>query len=60
MRSTSRKRSCPTSSAACSASMFSSWPDCAFVAGVKIGSGSSSDSRIPDGSAWPEVAPVAR
>ena len=30
--------------------MFSSWPVCAFVAGVKIGSGSRSDSRSPAGS----------
>jgi hypothetical protein len=41
-RSTSSKRSRPTSSAACSRVMFSSWPVCAFVDGVKIGSGSRS------------------
>ena len=29
--------------------MFSSWPDCAFVAGVTIGSGRRSDSRRPAG-----------
>ena len=57
-RSTSSKRSAPTSSAASSRVMFSSWPVCAFVAGVKIGSGSCSDSTSPAGSACPQTAPV--
>ncbi len=39
--------------------MFSSCPDSAFVAGVKSGSGSRSDSRRPAGSAWPQISPVA-
>jgi hypothetical protein len=38
--------------------MFSSWPVAAFVEGVKIGSGSCSDSRSPWGSARPEVEPL--
>ena len=50
-RSTSASRSAPTSSAAWSRLMFSSCPVCAFVAGVKIGCGSRSDSRRPSGSA---------
>ena len=39
--------------------MFSSWPESALVAGVKIGSGSRSDSRRPAGSAMPQTSPVA-
>ena len=54
---TSRTRSIsarsPTSSAARSKSIASSWPSSAFVLGVKIGSGSCSDSRRPAGSAIP-------
>ena len=45
-----RTRSSPTSATAAARSMFSSWPVCAFVAGVKIGSGSCSDSVRPAGS----------
>ncbi len=60
---TSRTRSIsarsPTSSAARSKSIASSWPTSAFVLGVKIGSGSRSDSRSPAGSSIPETAPVA-
>ena len=33
---------------------------CAFVAGVKIGSGSLWDSIRPEGSAWPQTDPLAR
>ena len=40
-------------------SIASSWPSSAFVEGVKIGSGSRSDSRSPAGSSMPETAPVA-
>ena len=40
--------------------MFSSCsPSSAFVAGVKIGSGSRSLSRSPGGSAIPQTVPVA-
>jgi hypothetical protein len=60
IRSTSSKRSRPASSAACSRVMFSSWPVCAFVDGVKIGSGSRSDSRSPSGSLWPQTSPLRR
>ncbi len=35
-------------------------PGLAFVAGVKIGAGSRSDSRRPAGSSMPEIAPVPR
>jgi hypothetical protein len=38
--------------------MFSSWPDSALVAGVKIGSGNWSESRKPAGSVTPQTAPV--
>ena len=39
---------------------FSSWWPCsAFVAGVKIGSGSRSLSRSPDGNGIPQTVPVA-
>ncbi len=49
-----RRRSRPCSSN----EMFSSWPVCALVAGVKIGSGSASLSRRPGGSGMPHTAPV--
>ena len=39
--------------------MLMSWPLCALVAGVKIGSGSRSDSRSPAGSRMPQTSPVA-
>ena len=55
-----RKRSSPTSATAAARSMFSSWPVCAFVAGVKIGSGSRSDSTRPGGRPCPQTSPVAR
>jgi hypothetical protein len=45
----------PTSSAAASKSIASSWPTSAFVDGVKIGVGSRSDSRSPGGSAMPDT-----
>jgi hypothetical protein len=60
-----RSRSCamrggsPTNSAAWSKSIVSSWPTSAFVEGVKIGSGSRSESRWPSGSVIPATAPVA-
>ena len=48
-------------SAARSKSMFSSWsPSSAFVAGVKIGSGSFADSVRPSGSSMPQTEPVSR
>ena len=50
----------PTMAAARASLMFSSWPLSALVAGVKIGSGSRSLSRRPDGSATPQTWPVAR
>ncbi len=50
----------PTSRPASASLMFTSWPLVAFVAGVKIGCGSRSDSRIPAGSSTPHTAPVAR
>ena len=37
-----------------------SWPSAAFVVGVKIGSGSRSDSRRPSGSAIPQTSPLSR
>ena len=41
--------------------MFSSWsPSSALVAGVKIGSGSFSDSRNPSGSSIPHTDPDSR
>ena len=40
--------------------MFSSWsPSSALVAGVKIGSGSFSDSWSPEGSSIPQTSPVS-
>ncbi len=62
---TSRRRSIsarsPTISAARSKSTFSSWsPSAAFVAGVKIGSGSRWDSSSPLGSAIPQTLPSRR
>jgi hypothetical protein len=39
--------------------MLMSCPDDALVAGVKIGSGSRSDSRRPAGSRMPHTSPVA-
>ena len=38
--------------------MFSSWPVVAFVAGVKMGPGSRSESRSPAGRRTPQTAPV--
>ena len=38
--------------------MLMSWPLSALVAGVKIGSGSRSDSRSPAGSVTPQTLPV--
>ena len=38
--------------------IFSSWPVVAFVEGVKIGSGSLSESRSPAGSGMPQMPPV--
>ena len=38
--------------------IFSSWPVCALVAGVKIGSGSLSLSRNPAGSGMPHTVPL--
>src|SRR5207247_9684548 len=49
--------SLPTSAAARSKEMFSSWPEAAFVAGVKIGSGRRSDSCKPEGSGMPQIFP---
>ena len=50
----------PQSICACSKEMFSSWSPCsAFVAGVKIGSGSFSASFNPAGSLMPQTAPVS-
>ena len=49
----------PTIDAAWSKSIVSSWPTSAFVEGVKIGSGSCSESRSPSGSVIPATAPVA-
>ena len=41
--------------------MFSSWsPTSAFVAGVKIGSGSFADSVSPSGSSIPHTEPDSR
>ena len=39
--------------------MFSSWPACAFVAGVNTGDGSRLPMRSPEGSGSPPTAPVA-
>ena len=39
---------------------FSSWPLVAFVAGVKIGSGSSSPAESPGGSLSPQTVPLRR
>ena len=39
--------------------MLMSWPLCALVAGVKIGSGRRSDSRSPAGRRMPQTSPVA-
>ena len=47
----------PTSRAASASLMLMSWPLSAFVAGVKIGSGSRSDSRSPFGSCHAADAP---
>ena len=47
----------PVSRAASSKEMFSSCPDSALVAGVKMGSGSSDDSTNPGGSAIPQTDP---
>ncbi len=47
--------SSPTIRFARSNEMFSSWPVSAFVAGVKIGSGSSPDSFKPGGSLMPQT-----
>ena len=52
------QRRWPTISPASSSLMLSSWPLSALVAGVKIGSGSRSDSRRPAGSAMPQTVPV--
>ena len=49
----------PTSSRGLVSLMLMSWPLSALVAGVKIGSGSRSDSRRPGGSAMPQTSPVA-
>src|SRR3954449_6053070 len=58
-RSSSSAVRSPRVSAALSKSMFSSWsPTSALVAGVKIGSGSCSDSWSPDGSSIPQTAPL--
>ena len=51
--------SAPRISCICSKEMFSSCPVVALVAGVKIGSGSLSDSRSPAGNLMPETAPLA-
>ena len=51
----------PMISAARSKSMFSSCsPRSALVAGVKIGSGSLSDSRSPFGNPIPQTSPLSR
>ena len=44
--------------AASSSLMLTSWPLSSFVAGVKIGSGSRSDSYSPFGRAMPQTMPV--
>ena len=59
IRSTSANRSSPTRPAACSAVSGSSCPSAAFVVGVKIGSGSRSDSRSPSGRAIPQTSPLS-
>ena len=52
--------SCPTIAASWAREMFSSWPVTAFVAGVKIGSRSCSDSRSPGGIRSPTIVPIFR
>ena len=58
LRTRSMRSRSPTSSAARSKSIASSWPTSAFVDGVKIGDGSCSDSCRPAGSSMPETLPV--
>jgi hypothetical protein len=49
--------SAPTRAAAFSNEMFSSCPDCAFVEGVKMTSGSLSDSKRPLGNLMSHTVP---
>src|SRR5437016_4243747 len=50
-------RSDPTNDDMVAKEIFSSWPEAAFVAGVKIGSGSLSDSFRPVGRSMPQTFP---
>ena len=47
-------------SVASASSMLMSWPEAAFVAGVKMGAGRRSDSRSPGGRTMPQIRPVSR
>jgi hypothetical protein len=57
-RRSSTAVSAPVRALMAAKSMFSSWPDAALVAGVKMTSGSRAACRSPGGSAIPQTAPV--
>ena len=59
-RSSSAAVSVPTISRTCAIVMFSSWPDSAFVAGLKTGGSSRALSTSPAGSGSPASVPLAR